>query len=116
MDVEQARAYIETVRWQFAKTMPAWPHEYTVKAWRPQSFDAFESFCQLIVDTGVVDPWPPPPAAAIYRNHYVDVGPFKYWAMGPLGDRDPVHGKTVINRARVPASAAMPGTRPSLRE
>jgi hypothetical protein len=30
-----ARAYIGKVRWQFAKTMPQWPHEYTVREWRP---------------------------------------------------------------------------------
>lgn len=29
------REYIGQVRWQFAKTMPDWPHEYTVKAWCP---------------------------------------------------------------------------------
>jgi len=25
--LEEARAYIAEVRWQFAKTMPQWPHE-----------------------------------------------------------------------------------------
>ena len=29
-----ARAYVAGVRWQFAKTMPQWPHEYTVREWR----------------------------------------------------------------------------------
>jgi len=24
--IDDARAYIEKVRWQFAKTMPRWPH------------------------------------------------------------------------------------------
>jgi hypothetical protein len=32
--VDDARAYIADVRWQFAKTMPQWPHEYTVREWR----------------------------------------------------------------------------------
>jgi hypothetical protein len=27
--IDQARVYIATVRWQFAKTMPQWPHEYS---------------------------------------------------------------------------------------
>jgi hypothetical protein len=32
--IEDARTYIAKVRWQFAKTMPQWPHEYTVREWR----------------------------------------------------------------------------------
>ena len=28
-----AQRHIRMVRWQYAKTMPDWPHEYTVKAW-----------------------------------------------------------------------------------
>lgn len=60
--------------------------------------EAFEAFCRLIQKTGIAAPWPPAPAAAIYHNHYLVVGPQKYWAMGPRRDADPVKLKTFINR------------------
>ena len=94
--------YIANVRWQFAVTMADWPHEYTVKSWRPELTDDFVAFCQLIADEGAVAPWPPPPAPAVYHNRYLIVGAHKYWAMGPRGDQDPPEEMTVINRAIYP--------------
>jgi hypothetical protein len=76
-----ALAYIGSVRWQFAKTMPDWPHEYTIKAWRPDLTDELERFCLLLENVGVVEPWPPPPAKPIYNNRYLVIGRHKYWAM-----------------------------------
>jgi hypothetical protein len=105
--IEQALAYVEDVRWQYAKTMPDWPHEYTVKSWRPELASDFEAFCRFIEETGVVEPWPPAPADTIYRNHYLVIGRHKYWAMGPQGDQDPIERKTVINR-----EALAPGEEP----
>ena len=90
--------YITTVRWQFARTMPQWPHEYTIKAWRLDLTAGFEAFCRLITDRGAVEPWPPSPERAVYHNSYLVVGDWKYWSMGPHWDQDPVESKTVINR------------------
>lgn len=98
LSIVKAQDYIDQVRWQYAKTMPDWPHEYTIKSWRPDLAREFESLCQLILNEGVVAPWPPPPAPAIYHNNYLVVGDWKYWAMGPRGDSDAVTDKTVINR------------------
>jgi hypothetical protein len=95
----RAIEYIEGVTWRFAKTMPDWPHEYTVKSWLPELAQEFMWFCQLIQHQGTVEAWPPVPAEPIYHNRYVVIGPHKYWAMGPHGDRDPVEEMTVINRA-----------------
>lgn len=83
--------------------MPDWPHGYTVKQWRPDLADRFESFCRLIRDEGFIEPWPPAPARAIHHNHYLVIGEHKYWAMGPQGDSDPIAEKTVINRAVLPS-------------
>ena len=99
---EGTRDYIGQVRWQVAKTMPDWPHEYTVKAWRPELTDAFVAFCRLIANEGVIEPWPPPPSAAIYHNSYLVLDGHKYWALGPNGDLDPPEEMTVINRATHP--------------
>ena len=91
--------FIAAVGWQYATTMPDWPHEYTVKAWRPENTLAFEAFCALAHAEGTQEAWPPAPAVPLYRNHYLEIGPHRYWAMGPRGDADPVEDKTVINRA-----------------
>jgi hypothetical protein len=99
--VASARHFIKAVRWQYAKTMPDWPHEYTIKAWRPELTAAFEAFCRFILAEGSVEAWPPAPAMTIYRNHYLAIGQHKYWAMGPRGDADPIEEKTVINRTRI---------------
>lgn len=95
------RHYLGQVRWHFARTMPDWPHEYTVKAWRPDLYKAFEDACRVIAARGTVEPWPPPPAQAIYHNRYLVIDGHKYWAMGPQGDLDPPEEMTVINRAVV---------------
>lgn len=91
--------FIAAVRWQFAKTMPDWPHEYTVRSWRPELDSEFTSFCQLIADTGISEPWPPPPDSPIYNHPYLIVGDYKYWTLGASGDRHPPEQMTVINRA-----------------
>lgn len=98
--------FIGRAQWQFATTMPDWPHEYTVKAWRPDHAVEFEWFCHLILTTGYVEPWPPPPARPIYHNHYLVIGGHKYWAMGPNGDLDPPEQMTVINRSAYSAADA----------
>jgi hypothetical protein len=96
--LDAAAAFIQQVRWQFAKTMPDWPHEYTIKSWRPELMADFEAFCQLIETPGVTEAWPPAPAHPIYHNRYLVIGSYKYWAMGPTGDSDPIDSNTVINR------------------
>jgi hypothetical protein len=100
--MDEADAYIARVRWQFAVTMPEWPHEYTVKAWQLEWSPDFDAFCRLIAQHGFVEPWPPPPARVIYHNHYLVIGRHKYWAMGAHGDLDPPEQMTVINRALHP--------------
>jgi hypothetical protein len=91
--------FLSSRSWRFARTMPDWPHEYTVKSWRPDEIEEFVEFCQLIATRGIVAPWPPPPETAIYHNRYLLIDGFKYWAMGPRGDLDPPEEMTVINRA-----------------
>jgi hypothetical protein len=93
--VDAARNYIDAVRWQFAKTMPQWPHEYTVRSWRPDLDDTFEAFVVFIRAAGVVKPWPPDVPIPRYRLTYLDIGGWDYWTMG----EDPAE-TTVINRAR----------------
>ncbi len=93
MDVD---AFITNRRWRFAKTMPQWPHEYTVRNWDPDE-DAFEEMVRWIRDHGEVRKWYPNPAKAFHYNHtYLDHDGWQYWTMG-----NPVAETTVINRARL---------------
>src|SRR3954468_17230602 len=90
LSTAEARSYIGNVRWQFAKTMPDWPHEYTIKAWRPELSARFEGALPAHRDRPFRGPWPPPLATAIYHNRYLMIDDHKYWAIGPLGDSDPI--------------------------
>jgi hypothetical protein len=65
---DDARAYIATVRWQFAKTMPQWPHEYTVREWRQDLEHEFVEFVALIRREGIVKPWPRDAAVPRYNQ------------------------------------------------
>lgn len=94
--VDDARGYIEEVRWQFARTMPQWPHEYTVRDWRADLDDTFEAFVVLIRDEGIVKPWPADTPTPRYHHTYLAIDGWDYWTMG-----DPVDETIVINRARL---------------
>jgi hypothetical protein len=92
--IDDARAYIAAVPWQFAKTMPQWPHEYTVREWRPDLEQTFLEFVQLIRSDGTVKPWPRAAARPRCHHTYLSVDRWEYWTMGA-----PVTETTVINRA-----------------
>ena len=97
--VNDARAYVGKVRWQFAKTMPQWPHEYTVRKWRQDLEEEFLEFVVLIRHEGIVKPWPRDAGVPRYRHTYLEIDGWEYWTMGA-----PVPETTVINRARLTAS------------
>ncbi len=78
---DDARASIANVRWQFAKTMPQWPHEYTVREWRHDLEREFFEFVALIRD-GVVRPWPRDAASPRYHHTYLELHGGEYWTMG----------------------------------
>lgn len=103
-----ARVYIESVRWQYATTMPQWPHEYTIKDWRPELSRQLEAFCRLLRSEGVLRPWPEESPHPRYRNYYLVIDDHKYWALGPNGDQDPTEGMTVINREAFPDPSVIP--------
>ena len=91
MTEQQAREYIATVRWQWAKTYAkSWPHEYTVRKWRPELDQEFVAFARYVREHGRPEPF-------LDRTHiYLYLEGHKYWTMGA-----PVDETTVINRARL---------------
>ena len=93
---DDARACIAKVRWQFAKTMPQWPHEYTVREWRQDLEQEFFEFVALIRHDGIVKPWPADVATPRYHHSYLELDGWDYWSMGA-----PIPETTVINRALI---------------
>lgn len=81
MTPEGFASWVESSRWQVAKTMPHTPHEYTVRAW--DETDGFDEARQFILENGHLARW---------QHHrpkpYYEYGGRIYWAFD-----------TVINRA-----------------
>jgi hypothetical protein len=82
----RARQYVAVVRWQRAKST-TFPHEYTIRQWRPEWVPHFEWFVNFIRIYGDERPF--------YRVKYIylEMDGYKYWTMGA-----PIPETTVINR------------------
>lgn len=73
------RQFIESRRWQYAKTMPKTPHTYTIRTWSGDT-DSFDRFGALIWKFGVTE--------RFYSRVgvYLHVDGEKFWTMGePIG-------------------------------
>jgi len=96
--IEEARAYIARVTWQFARTMPKSPHYYTVRWKRPELARDFLALAQLIQSAGELKTWKGSVRA------YLEVDGWEYWTMGAR-----VPETYIINRAHADgAGAAQP--------
>jgi hypothetical protein len=89
----RALAYINGVEWKFAKTMPQWPHSYTVVTWNPHLETEFRWLAGMIQRDGIREQW----AKGRYATGLY-VGSYKYWIMSAPKDC------ILINRADVIAS------------
>jgi hypothetical protein len=80
--IDDARMYIGQVRWQFAKTMPQWPHEYTVREWRPDLDRQFAALADMIRTEGIANRGRGTPLRPRYHHPYlkVDGGSTGPWA------------------------------------
>lgn len=90
VSLKQIKEYIRIVRWKYAKTMPEYPHEYTVKDWDLEKVDMFNKFVVFIREKGYDE--------YFYRRkmRYYNIGGYKYWTMGA-----PVEITILINRAKI---------------
>ena len=86
----EIKKYIGSVKWQFAKTMPEIPHEYTVADWNPDKTESFYDFVKYIREYGKDE--------MFYDKKFrcLEVDNYKYWTMGA-----PVEETTVINRKKI---------------
>lgn len=80
-NLTRVRNYIQSVEWRFAKTMPQWPHFYTIFDWNPDKRVDFYYFAYLIQKYGSIDPWG--------KNEwsYLIVDNYKYWVIGDVLNR-----------------------------
>jgi len=87
------RAFIASARWQFASTMKAIPHEYTMREWHRKAGteDAYDQMIEAIQEHGYDEKFGTKPDARVFR--YLEVDGWRYWTMpGQSGG---------INRAEV---------------
>lgn len=75
MELERLRSLIARSRWQYARTYPTAPHEYTVFEWNPKDEAEYREFARHIVRDGIIGYW--------YRQArpYLHLDGYKYWIM-----------------------------------
>src|SRR4051794_26384086 len=86
---EEVSAALLASEWTFAKTMPQWPHWYTLRKHWSQPVD-FEAVVQYIRDHGYQEKFY---TRTMTRLNVVD---YKYWSMGAA-----LNDTILINRAKV---------------
>jgi hypothetical protein len=87
------QAALEARSWRFAKTMPQWPHWYTVrKDWQNDAL--FDEVVTAMRAGGYTEYWHGRKSRAFNLNGY------KYWTMGA-----PVHETIIINRKPIDFAA-----------
>jgi len=87
---EEIKQYINSVKWQIAKTMPEIPHEYTIVSWNPDKKKSFYNFVKSIRKHGKDD---------IFYNktyRYLVIDNYKYWTMN-----ESLKKTTLINREKI---------------
>lgn len=75
MPLDEAKQYIQSVRWQYAKTYVTAPHEYTVLDWKPESKRQMIDFADFILANGYKEQF--------YSKTYtvLQIDDYKYWSM-----------------------------------
>lgn len=75
MTLEEAKQYIQSVRWQYAKTYKTAPHEYTVLDWKPETKQQMIDFADFILANGYKEQF--------FSKTYtvLQIDEYKYWSM-----------------------------------
>lgn len=94
-ELNRLRIYIESVEWRFAKTMPQWPHFYTIRDWNPDKEAEFTFFAEVIQKDGVPDRW------GKNNWYYLKVDQYKYWVIDNVLNRAaPILNSAVIKAGK----------------
>lgn len=90
MTIKEASEFLKSLRWQYAKTYPTAPHEYTCLEWKSDAKQQMIDFAGLIQNNGYKEQF--------YSKTFtvLQIGDMKYWTMDfPLENTD------LINRTYV---------------
>jgi len=77
--IARARAYIDSMDWRFAGSMPQWPHWYILR--ERGSAREFDFVAHLIKEFGYDDKW------GARNDAYLIIGRFKYWVIDDVLNR-----------------------------
>ena len=94
MIIDEAKQYIKTVRWQYAKTYVTAPHEYTVLDWEPETKQQMIEFADFILANGYKEQF--------YSKTFtvLRIDEYKYWSMNFLTENTNLINRTFIDDER----------------
>ena len=94
MTHEQAEKYVNSVRWQFAKTYLSAPHEYTVLDWKRELHATMVEFAYFVKINGYSEIF----GKSAFRCY--KIGKFKYWTMDDPWDKTDLINRTFADDSR----------------
>jgi len=94
--MNEIRAFIDSVEWRYAKTMPWCPHYYTMLQWNPDKKTGFIKLVTAIFKHGYKEAWPRYPEKPNRVVTYFNVDGYQYWVMDPS-----IEETDLINRALI---------------
>ena len=94
MTLEEAKQYIVSVRWQYAKTYVTAPHEYTVLDWKPETKEQMIDFANFIFANGYKEQF--------YSKTFtvLQIDEYKYWSMDFPTENTDLINRTFIDEER----------------
>jgi hypothetical protein len=105
MNLEEAKIYVQTLKWVEAKSYSdTFPHKYTTRT-RVDDEYKFEEFLWCIRDNGILK--------TFYTKQYIylELDGYEYWEMGR-----PIKAVQVLNRAIINDAASYRNPKPSVTE
>lgn len=99
-DIGALRAYISAAEWRYAKSMPRWPHFYTMLEWDLARADGFGELMRALAEHGYDEWWPEDVEEYAYASprkvRYFKLDGWRYWAASTTGGEP-----DMVNRAQV---------------
>ena len=94
MILEEAKRYISSVYWQYARTYVTAPHEYTVLDWNPETKQQMIDFADFILANGYKEQF--------YSKTFtvLQIDEFKYWSMDFLTTKTNLINRTFVDEKR----------------
>ena len=94
MTLDEAKEYIKSVRWQYAKTYVTAPHEYTVLDWKPETKEQMIDFANFILANGYKEQF--------YSKTFtvLQIDEYKYWSMDFPTENTDLINRTFIDDER----------------